>query len=610
MAYNKRTWLGRQGTGLNKFSIGGASPVTIVNQPDSVTQVGDALSAGNLNDLEDRIEGAFDDVDTELDTKADEQDVTNLNNALTALDHRVSNLEQAHGSYVVSNYKDGSITPSGKGKWCVVEGVEGVSRVANQLMNKANYPASATYGNLSFTNNGDGSFTFSCPTALASDVTIPIESITPAKGAVSGHTYVFKGGATNIRFGTGNGGASIDTGDGRVATITFGTSISMGFMVPQGTVISSPITVTPMLTDLNVYFNTSDLSFLGATDSAKLATIQKDYPHLLTPSEYGTRIVDWTGNGVRAVSRNLLDPAKLDALSSVTRSGDTWTATIPNWLNVTRVEGWSGVSFKAGQQYYVSAKLACASDITNARIQINYTDGTSSTTPFVQGGTTAVTGGLSTAGKTVANILFNYSSGTGNVTVSEFIINQSDAQDGTYTPYHAPNTLSFPSTSLKSAGSVREKKLLNVEVEIDGQKVQKSVKTNPLGGNDLSTLNWITGGQRARTNGLRNLLKPPADNYVLGNYLCEGNYWQVTANTSLSMEGEYAVLTDGTVVFYSATNTPPTGMFYYELKTPNPDTYSDPIIDNTLLTEAYGRMSTVQTGTVVDGIADLGFITL
>ena len=39
-------------------------------------------------------------------------------------------------------------------------------------------------------------------------------------------------------------------------------------------------------------------------------------------------------------------------------------------------------------------------------------------------------------------------------------------------------------------------------------------------------------------------------------------------------------------------------------------TLSDPIIDNTLLTEAYGRMSTVQTGTVVDGSFDLGFITL
>jgi hypothetical protein len=39
-------------------------------------------------------------------------------------------------------------------------------------------------------------------------------------------------------------------------------------------------------------------------------------------------------------------------------------------------------------------------------------------------------------------------------------------------------------------------------------------------------------------------------------------------------------------------------------------TLSDPLIDNTLLTEAYGRMSTVQTGTIVDGSFDLGFINL
>lgn len=60
MAYNKKTWKARQGLGLNKFSIDGATPVPIINQPDSVTQQGDALSAGNLNDLEQRIADAFD----------------------------------------------------------------------------------------------------------------------------------------------------------------------------------------------------------------------------------------------------------------------------------------------------------------------------------------------------------------------------------------------------------------------------------------------------------------------------------------------------------------------------------------------------------------------
>ena len=64
MAFNKRTWKGRQGTGLNKFSIDGATPVTVVNQPDSITEQGDALSAGNLNDLENRIYNEFAGVET------------------------------------------------------------------------------------------------------------------------------------------------------------------------------------------------------------------------------------------------------------------------------------------------------------------------------------------------------------------------------------------------------------------------------------------------------------------------------------------------------------------------------------------------------------------
>lgn len=64
MAYQRKTWKGRQGTGLNKFSINGASPVPVINQPDSITEQGDALSAANLNDLEGRIASEFTEVET------------------------------------------------------------------------------------------------------------------------------------------------------------------------------------------------------------------------------------------------------------------------------------------------------------------------------------------------------------------------------------------------------------------------------------------------------------------------------------------------------------------------------------------------------------------
>ena len=74
MAFIKRTWLARIGAGLNKFIIGakdGEGKQTLTNSPDSVTQIGDVISAENLNDLEDRIEAEFASQDARIDAKAD-----------------------------------------------------------------------------------------------------------------------------------------------------------------------------------------------------------------------------------------------------------------------------------------------------------------------------------------------------------------------------------------------------------------------------------------------------------------------------------------------------------------------------------------------------------
>lgn len=62
--YTTKNWKARTGEGLNKYSIDGATPVTIINSPDSITQVGDALSATNLNNLEGRINDGFNNVET------------------------------------------------------------------------------------------------------------------------------------------------------------------------------------------------------------------------------------------------------------------------------------------------------------------------------------------------------------------------------------------------------------------------------------------------------------------------------------------------------------------------------------------------------------------
>ena len=80
MAYQKRTWFARIGSGLNKFIIGdkdGNNKQTLTNSPDSVTQQGDVISADNLNDLENRIEAGFTADATAIGTKADKTYVDN-----------------------------------------------------------------------------------------------------------------------------------------------------------------------------------------------------------------------------------------------------------------------------------------------------------------------------------------------------------------------------------------------------------------------------------------------------------------------------------------------------------------------------------------------------
>ena len=76
MAFQKKTWLARLGQGLNKFIFNGGSKVTLDSSPDLVTQEGTPLSAENMNDLEDRIDSEF----------------TNVNGAITSLNTTVTNL--------------------------------------------------------------------------------------------------------------------------------------------------------------------------------------------------------------------------------------------------------------------------------------------------------------------------------------------------------------------------------------------------------------------------------------------------------------------------------------------------------------------------------------
>ena len=588
MAYNKRTWLGRQGTGLNKFSIGGASPVTIVNQPDSVTQVGDALSAGNLNDLEDRIEDAFDDVDTALDTKADEQDVTNLNNALTAIDHRLDNLEQAKGDYVVANYKDGAITPSGKGAWAIVEGLRGVSRVDNNLFDNSSFADS------SFWRAYNGSVSIADGVArITSSEAGSFGLIPPQDTTVyANHKYLMYAIA---RTGNANKPVRLSTAfsetEPTLASTTFAPIMMIGSRTSDYTGSYPRLFITTA--EANDWFEVKefhvvDLSlYFGGTipsDADTIAEIQTNYPHLLTPSEYGVRIVDSSYSGVRAWGKNLISGFQVGK----------------DWALLSNPER---ACFRLDNPSYIGKAMVLSatwpSTVNTIRV-VRIRDANVRPNSFTYEEPISI------------EIV-------GNVTMTQAIVDECKAQlelgstATSYSPY-MENTLSL-TFSGKSAGSVSEMYYPETG-EVTHPLKRQAVGTGWLYRNDGSILapyfykdvsSWGIAFKDS-TAGKNNILLAPYINVErLGlqgadMVICtDGSASQITQIEIKDSRFNNATDFSNYIKDFEIT---------YEPITPDPSTFVTPILDNTLLTESGGRMATVQTGTVVDGSFDMGFITL
>lgn len=364
MAFNKRLWKGRQGTGLNKFSINGATPVPVINQPDSVTEQGDALSAGNLNDLEDRIYDAFDDIadGTQVVGKATADASGNVitttyatkseltseataranadSNLLSAIDSnskRITNLETKAGDEIPVTYPsatygmDGvpaSVAPYGK-----VRELVGVSRAKNQLASRFASDYWEVYdGSVVSSSFSDGVITATITSVASANYRQAIRIKSSYRPSIiSGHFYlicydIYSSVTSNYR-------SEIIPSYTGMFSVTGGqwTSFQAVTSAPSDSPASGSL-IYPhsilavndyykcrdyILTDLNQYFGTSDLSFLGATDTDKLATIQTNYPELLIPSDHDTgTIVSTTYSALKSVGVNMLDNSVFDSTSN------------------------------------------------------------------------------------------------------------------------------------------------------------------------------------------------------------------------------------------------------------------------------------------------------
>ena len=615
MAYNRRNWKGRQGTGLNKFSINGASPVTVVNQPDSLIEAGDALSAGNLNDLETRIDNAFNAVDAEVATKADETEVTNLKNALQATNARVENLEQEHGSYQEVTVKSPYTIPSGKAKNWSVNVLRGVTRAENNQCKNGSFASGDTYwvDNTASTSTHtvtDGVYKQTFTATPPADYNSGILSNGQNISLYAGHTYLIacrfrSSKATYIRGYIAGGGYSenmsvpantwVQYGGFRTASAN-NTNASFFINNADARIFSAGDTnefADVVLRDLTAYFNGTIPS-----DADTISKIQQNYPELLVPSDYGNSLVSTTYEGVKAEGVNIFD--------GVMESGAISTSDGQNTSDGTKERSTNYIPTGTYTDLYFTKPMTVF-EYDYAKNYITYGDYSSAWHVVLQAGT--------------RYIRFFTPTSSGN----EIQICDNNYTDKTtYHPYMT-DTLSLPTPiTLRSAGTVAE--------EFD---LESGEKTNPLRSINLGDYSW---SKLYRSSGnyyyLETALEPTrmpkalstnaVPNCFCANYLpmpaygthavlenpTKGvNVGYGNGNKAIIIYDPYYDNTDAdkdATAFKNAMN----GVYLdYELATPDAPTQLVPIQNPYLPTESGGTISSILTDAVDDSMT-LGYINL
>ena len=514
----------------------------------------------------------------------------NLNDAIAQHEARIENLEEAHGSYHEVDVKSVYTIPSGKGSNWLIDGLRGVSRVENNLLKTKNDSANGITITPSTGNkvviNGTATADITQTTYFCGITNLDIQA----------NRVVLLGGFSNAKIalkwiGQGYVGGFHDVASTpQVITATSG-MFRFSMVIASGTSFDNEEIELPFITDLNVYFNTSDLSFLGATDSAKLASIQTNYPWLLTPSDYGTSGVNTVYEGVRSKARNLWDEEWDNG--TIDSSG--------NNASGTTVRSKNYIPVVPSRTYYFLTPIEKVIAIAEYDADKNFIK-------FVYANRDS---------KTVENNCFYirfYVLGTGYTSyANDICINQSDSQNGTYTPYKPPVTLTFPSpVSLKSAGAVAEEAYLNEDGE--------AWKTNPLGSYTFDgTEGWSADSGYYRTNVVDNIIAQPENSTTLPNIFIVGfipTEWQTTADKAIYIIPQG--VGSNNKIWFRDTNGGTKEAFAqsmigktitFELATPSADTPLTPILNNLIPTEAGGTIESILT-TPVDDSMTLGYINL
>ena len=421
-----------------------------------------------------------------------------------------------------------------------IKSIKGNTLVWNQLQKTT--ANTSTVNGITYTNNGDGSWTVS-GTATASAqkaLTISADWIT----AISGHKYLMVGGLPNggsskwlmqLYKNNANTLVGTDSGNGLIYTADNTTvNLSIYFTVYNGNTVNG-----------RIYPQIFDLTKMGLDSITSVDEFTSLFPLSYYQYDSGS-LLSFNGTGIKKVGFNQWDEewetGRINTATGepINASGIRSKNFIPVFPNTTYY-------FKATQNCYIIEYNADTSYVRYGSYKFNATYKTSANTHFLKF-------------YQVDILTYNHN----------ICINISSSRNGEYEPY-IENTTSLPiatyfPTGMKSAGSVYD-------------ELTPTKAVTRIGAVDLGSLSWYytSGGQgRFASGSIASSVKPVSANTQVANIKCV-KYSTISAGSVYNGNVGIAIDNTGAIWVYDtaygtdagAVKTAVSGIYlYYELATP------------------------------------------
>lgn len=473
--------------------------------------------------------------------------------------------------------------------------VEGKTNKIVQLADKSKYVGTSTNRGVTFTNNGNGTFTINGTNDGTDYSNYPITDTNYLTNDwLKGHKYLFYfsdktdlnyyavvGGNTSKMEYTEFGNTS--TGRNPLWTILSPTDNSIGgnswyiLRVKQNAVCTNEL-ASPQVFDLTAMYGFGN-------EPTTVEQFKKDYPQFF--DEKLDSVLNVRTSGISTTGKNLFD---INNCSIFTQQSNGEYKSNKE-IGVSDVM-WTPPTEQKDKQITVSGYIKAPvidGVLSNYRFNIYYTDGTSSGNYLPSTGDYKYNSATSISGKTIAYVGFTW----GNFTTDNLYIKEVQIEEGStatdYEPYQENKIDLLSIQTLNGINGVND----YIEVIDKGNGLYDLKKTQNIDSVDLGTLDWAADGANFYSSSISSVIKPPTNDNSVGNYTCQ-KYVNVALSKSF-VDGDFGVNSSGRIYFRNSAYTTAAAfktamngvILYYQLKTP--------VITTIATNLTYNQVSAIRT---------------